>query len=139
MFIAAVLESLKDLHMRHPTEGEPIPSANGNCGESFEKEDGDASSTSESAGASNLEHASTLSGSSDHTTETETPSPGASSSSSAPSSGPLPPAPDAGAEEASDVHGGGAKATLTEEKDPASNVMEGLMRRWDFNFFKNGQ
>lgn len=30
------------------------------------------------------------------------------------------------------------KATVTVVKNPASNVMDGLMRRWDFNFFRNG-
>ncbi|XP_015888233.3 uncharacterized protein LOC107423223 [Ziziphus jujuba] len=29
------------------------------------------------------------------------------------------------------------KATLTVERNPTSHVMEGLMRRWDFNFFRN--
>lgn len=31
------------------------------------------------------------------------------------------------------------KATLTVEKSPGTNVMDGLMRRWDFNFFRNNQ
>ncbi|KAF3457228.1 hypothetical protein FNV43_RR01885 [Rhamnella rubrinervis] len=29
------------------------------------------------------------------------------------------------------------KATLTVERNPTSHVMDGLMRRWDFNFFRN--
>ncbi|KAK4283616.1 hypothetical protein QN277_000549 [Acacia crassicarpa] len=29
------------------------------------------------------------------------------------------------------------KATVTVVKNPASHVMDGLMRRWDFNFFRN--
>lgn len=29
------------------------------------------------------------------------------------------------------------KATVTVVRNPAGNVMDGLMRRWDFNFFKN--
>ena len=31
------------------------------------------------------------------------------------------------------------KATLTVERNPASNVMDGLIRRWDFSFFRNNQ
>ncbi|KAL5065313.1 hypothetical protein RYX36_027050 [Vicia faba] len=30
------------------------------------------------------------------------------------------------------------KATVTVVRNPAGHVMDGLMRRWDFNFFKNG-
>jgi hypothetical protein len=29
------------------------------------------------------------------------------------------------------------KATVTVVRNPAGHVMDGLMRRWDFNFFKN--
>ena len=29
------------------------------------------------------------------------------------------------------------KATLTVERNPASHLMDGLMRRWDLNFFRN--
>ncbi|GKE06616.1 hypothetical protein Tco_1398634, partial [Tanacetum coccineum] len=29
------------------------------------------------------------------------------------------------------------KATVTVEKTPSSNIMDGLLRRWDLNFFKN--
>lgn len=117
--------------MRHPTEG---AEANGNCGESFRKEDGDACSTSEPGGASNPQSASTSTGSSNDTTETQTPLTGASSLSSGATPGL--PAHDARTGEASDVPED-TKASLMEEKDPAANVMEGLMRRWDFNFFKN--
>lgn len=31
------------------------------------------------------------------------------------------------------------KATLTVERNPASNVMDGLIRRWDFGFFRSNQ
>ncbi|PON80200.1 Alpha/beta hydrolase fold [Parasponia andersonii] len=31
------------------------------------------------------------------------------------------------------------KAILTVERGPASNVMDGLIRRWDFSFFRNNQ
>lgn len=31
------------------------------------------------------------------------------------------------------------KATLTVERNPASNIMDGLIRRWDFSFFRNNQ
>lgn len=31
------------------------------------------------------------------------------------------------------------KATLTVERNPSSNLMEGLIRRWDFNFFRNSR
>lgn len=31
----------------------------------------------------------------------------------------------------------GTKATVTVVKNPTSNVMDGLLRRWDLNFFKN--
>ncbi|KAI8561445.1 hypothetical protein RHMOL_Rhmol04G0340100 [Rhododendron molle] len=31
------------------------------------------------------------------------------------------------------------KATVTVERNPPSNMIEGLMRRWDFNFFRNNR
>ncbi|XP_071723371.1 uncharacterized protein [Rutidosis leptorrhynchoides] len=31
------------------------------------------------------------------------------------------------------------KATVTVERNPANNVMDGLIKRWDFNFFRNGR
>lgn len=31
----------------------------------------------------------------------------------------------------------GTKATVTVVKNPTSNIMDGLLRRWDLNFFKN--
>ncbi|XP_015573402.1 uncharacterized protein LOC8261489 isoform X1 [Ricinus communis] len=31
------------------------------------------------------------------------------------------------------------KATLTVERNPASHIMDGLMRRWDFNLFRNNR
>lgn len=31
------------------------------------------------------------------------------------------------------------KATLTVERNPTNNIMDGLMRRWDLNFFRNGR
>ncbi|KAK4771674.1 hypothetical protein SAY87_032206 [Trapa incisa] len=118
MFMAAILESLKDLNMRHPTEGELMA------------EDGDASSTSGPVGASNVNSASTSTESSNDAIEYEAPSPaGASSSSSAPASGPSPVL-----DAAED-----AEASSTEEKDPASNPMEGLMRHLDSRIFKNGR
>lgn len=34
---------------------------------------------------------------------------------------------------------GNTKATVTVVKNPASHIMDGLMRRWDFNFFRNNR
>lgn len=34
---------------------------------------------------------------------------------------------------------GNTKATVTVVKNPASHIMDGLMRRWDFNFFRNSR
>lgn len=31
------------------------------------------------------------------------------------------------------------KATLTVERSPSNHIMDGLMRRWDLNFFRNGR
>ncbi|OWM78516.1 hypothetical protein CDL15_Pgr016240 [Punica granatum] len=140
MIMAAVLESLKDMEMRHPSDNEPIPDTIGNCSESSQKEDIDTSSTSEHAEDSIVEPASTLIGTSHNlTTETNNPSPDTSSSSNGPSSGPPPPPVlEAGSKEASDVSGD-TKASSTEEKDPVGNGVDGLIRRWDFNLFKNSR
>ena len=34
---------------------------------------------------------------------------------------------------------GNTKATVTVVKNPANHIMDGLMRRWDFNFFRNNR
>jgi hypothetical protein len=34
---------------------------------------------------------------------------------------------------------GNTKATLTVERNPAGHIMDGLLRRWDFNLFRNGR
>ncbi|MCL7036217.1 hypothetical protein MKW94_026691 [Papaver nudicaule] len=44
--------------------------------------------------------------------------------------GPAPPIED-------DDMSGGTRATITVQKNPSSNIMDGLMHRWGLNFFKN--
>ncbi|KAK2979433.1 hypothetical protein RJ640_016394, partial [Escallonia rubra] len=140
MFMEAVIESLKDQETRHPhveemkstgDEGPPGPS---------QKDDPDDSFTRER----------TASAANSHDTASELTSPDTSLSSTE-----LPPnvAPSmkesgsTGASSCTDTSKGvqsasntdvvDTKATVTVVRNPTSNIMDGLLRRWDLNFFKN--
>ncbi|KAG7996245.1 hypothetical protein I3843_01G149200 [Carya illinoinensis] len=162
MLMEAVMESLKDLEMRHPREGE-LPIDSSSSIKPLYRDDQDASPTdrcgsSETQLNSNpVEHCELSKTESTSTSvfnaqklASEQPSPDTSvtaghaidASSSGMENG------STGTSARSDTSASiqssldadmsaNTKATLTVERSPAGNVMDGLMRRWDFNFFRN--
>lgn len=177
MFMEAVIESLKELEMRHPHAEDQPPNVGTALPESSKKDNQDASSTAEQNGPLRAApvpdsgtncHVDTCStteqcGSSksqptsattDHNLAVDQPSPDTSVSSvepafdtpksfigsestrttSAQSDGSM------SIQSSSDADvAGNTKATVTVVKNPASHIMDGLMRRWDFNFFRNSR
>lgn len=136
----AVLESLKDLNMKQTHLPEELPSTETDANESLRREKPDESTTTD-------HH---LSNGPNLASET---SPDTSESSTEPSSGTAPsivesvntgvsanidPSPDIKSSSNDDM-GDRTKATVTVERNPPNNVMEGFMRRWDFNFFRNNR
>ncbi|KAL6343667.1 hypothetical protein AAG906_025032 [Vitis piasezkii] len=180
MFMEAVIESLKELEMRHPHAEDQPPNV-GTAGtalpESSKKDNQDASSTAEQNGPlraapvpdsgtnCHVDACSTTeqcgssksqptSATTDHNLAVDQPSPDTSVSSvepafdtpksfigsestrttSAQSDGSM------SIQSSSDADvAGNTKATVTVVKNPASHIMDGLMRRWDFNFFRNSR
>ncbi|KAH7843153.1 hypothetical protein Vadar_013335 [Vaccinium darrowii] len=140
MLMEAVLESLKDLNMKQTHLPEELPSTETDANESLRREKPDESTTTD-------HH---LSNGPNLASET---SPDTSESSTEPSSGTAPsivesvntgvsanidPSPDIKSSSNDDM-GDRTKATVTVERNPPNNVMEGFMRRWDFNFFRNNR
>ncbi|OVA20086.1 hypothetical protein BVC80_1665g49 [Macleaya cordata] len=164
MFMEAVIESLKDLETRHPHEEEHSSNLDTNSPESSQKDDSKSSSiagncrSSEMDGTSTSETKNTTDLASEHPSSTmasavstppsltESGPPSVTESRSAAgnsvyidppasvpnSSGSNIPAPAQDADTA-----GGTRATITVQKNPASNIMDGLMHRWGLNFFRN--
>ena len=164
MFMEAVIESLRDLEMRNPQAGD-TPGVSSSSVKPVHKDDQEASpiehcrplkteststlvehcepskteSTDNSViNAQNLasEHPSAdirvpLGPAADATSSiTETASTGTSARSDTSGS--------ASIQSSSDADmSANTKATLTVERNPASHLMDGLMRRWDLNFFRN--
>ncbi|KAK9288758.1 hypothetical protein L1049_017222 [Liquidambar formosana] len=148
MFMEAVIESLKDLEMRHPHDVEKLPSDGTEIPESSQKDDPDASSTTEDR---KTEPTST-SVSNGHNLVPQDPSPDLSASYVEPAFD-TPTSTESGStgtsvrsdasvsiQSSSDADMvGSTKATLTVVKNPTGHIMDGLMRRWDFNFFRNSR
>lgn len=177
MFKEAVIESLKELEMRHPHAEDQPPNVGTALPESSKKDNQDASSTAEQNGPlraapvpdsgtnCHVDACSTTeqcgssksqptSATTDHNLAVDQPSPDTSVSSvepafdtpksfigsestrttSAQSDGSM------SIQSSSDADvAGNTKATVTVVKNPASHIMDGLMRRWDFNFFRNSR
>ncbi|XP_034686422.1 uncharacterized protein LOC117914992 isoform X1 [Vitis riparia] len=177
MFMEAVIESLKELEMRHPHAEDQPPNVGTALPESSKKDNQDASSTAEQNGPlraapvpdsgtnCHVDACSTTeqcgssksqptSATTDHNLAVDQPSPDTSVSSvepafdtpksfigsestrttSAQSDGSM------SIQSSSDADvAGNTKATVTVVKNPASHIMDGLMRRWDFNFFRNSR
>ncbi|XP_041000996.1 uncharacterized protein LOC121246781 isoform X2 [Juglans microcarpa x Juglans regia] len=162
MFMEAVIESLKDLEMRHPQAGES-PGVSSSSIMPSPKDDLEASpmdhcgplktqliSTSVKHCESSKTEPTSTSVINVQKLASERPSPDISVS-----VGPVFDAPSSGMEtgstgtsvrsdtsasiqSSSDADmSANTKATLTVERNPASHVMDGLMRRWDFNFFRS--
>ncbi|KAJ9538402.1 hypothetical protein OSB04_031135 [Centaurea solstitialis] len=123
MLMEAVLQSLKDLEAKQsPVEQQqqPQPSSDGKPNPT--KTDPTLTSTASSSGGSPSQFMSpsnSTSSSVDGSTRTSTSAtPAVVGSSNV------------------DL-GDRTKATVTVERSPSSNIMDGLLRRWDLNFFKN--
>ncbi|KAG6766484.1 hypothetical protein POTOM_030570 [Populus tomentosa] len=167
MFMEAVNESLKDLELRHPNAEEQLASVSLASVKSSQKDNPDAYSIGElgnplktlptptsvkhhvpvktesaSSFAVNHQNLATL----DPSPETSASSvvtpfdnpPSIMESESITTS--------SSSETAGSLHGstdtdlsGNTKATLTVERNPANHIMDGLLRRWDFNLFRNGR
>ncbi|KAI3979910.1 hypothetical protein MKX01_042564 [Papaver californicum] len=167
MLMEAVLESLKDLDTKHTNEAQSpnvdtkspeSSSSQKDNPKSFQEENSRSSgtdcttSTSENTNdltSSNTKILSATMEQKQHTvttapSSTESKSPAAlsklrnavksSTQSNAPNTSgnksPAPPTQD-------DDMAGGTRATITVQKNPSSNIMDGLMHRWGLNFFKN--
>lgn len=159
----AVLESLKDLEMRPPHAGEP-PGVSASSIKPSHKDDKDASPTER--GALPLETESTCTSLEDRgpskseSTDTSVlvnaqnlaspdtnaaagsafnaPSPGMETGTTTTGTSARSDDTSLSTQSSSDADmSANTKATLTVERNPASHIMDGLMRRWDLNFFRN--
>ncbi|CAK7332973.1 unnamed protein product [Dovyalis caffra] len=166
MFMEAVIESLKDLEVRHPNAEGQLASVSPASVKSSQKDKQDASSIVEHGNLLNTPTSSSVkqhdplktestssSAVNDQNLATEDPSPARSASSVGTAFDTPPPMLESESTTTSScsdtsgsIHGttdtdlsGNTKATLTVERNPASHVMDGLLRRWDFNLFRNGR
>ncbi|KAL5701655.1 hypothetical protein ACHQM5_026970 [Ranunculus cassubicifolius] len=147
MFMEAVIESLRDLEVRHPQEGEKlsdVPTAS--LLESAPNDDLRYFTITENHTPSKSDGSSTSGTSTTLDSVSEIPSPHVSVSSSEASLVAESRSKATNAKNASSSSGnksvqdsdtGGTRATLTVQKNAASNIMDGLRHRWGLNFFKN--
>lgn len=177
MFMEAVIESLKELEMRHPHAEDQPPNVGTALPESSKKDNQDASSTAEQNGPlraapvpdsgtnCHVDACSTTeqcgssksqptSATTDHNLAVDQPSPDTSVSSVEPAfdtpksfiGSESTRTTSAQSDDSTSIQSssdadvaGNTKATVTVVKNPASHIMDGLMRRWDFNFFRNSR
>ncbi|KAL7220566.1 hypothetical protein ACSBR2_013446 [Camellia fascicularis] len=140
MFMEAVIESLKDLEMRHPHVEEPPSKTDTDPHELSRKESPSKSSTIDHCASSRTESSTTSAATSGCNWASQLPSPNTSVSSMGPSPGTTPSFVDtdtstsmkssSGADEADCT-----KATVTVVRNPTNNIV----RRWDLNFFRNSR
>ncbi|KAL3507993.1 hypothetical protein ACH5RR_033375 [Cinchona calisaya] len=150
MFMVAVLESLKDLEVKHPGVEEPSSNfGNEPLPEPSQKDDQEDSSTTAKSVPVHEEPATTLAANGPDLAP-QIPLPDASKESNGtPITTLLCPqgAENNGPSTLSDTKVSNqsssncdvvdTKATVTVVKNPSSNIMDGLLRRWDLNFFRN--
>uniref|UniRef100_A0A5B7BHQ8 AB hydrolase-1 domain-containing protein n=1 Tax=Davidia involucrata TaxID=16924 RepID=A0A5B7BHQ8_DAVIN len=152
MFMEAVIESLKDLEMRHPHVEEQPSSVSADHSKPVQKDEPDDSSPAEHCMPLKIEATATPSEKGpDLASQLQSPDTSVSSMGPAPGTAPsLVESESTGTSARSDTSVGGqsstdadmadrTKATVTVVKNPANNIMDGLMRRWDFNFFRNSR
>lgn len=146
MFMKAIIESLKDLEMRQPQSEEQQSSVRNKPSVPSGRDDpSDASSmehrmypTAETPTVNTL--SSTVD---DMTSELQSPDSSSSSSYQTPVNHESVETGSTGVSThnnnlTSETHvADGTKATVTVVKNPANNIMDGLLRRWDLNFFKS--
>ncbi|EXC05734.1 hypothetical protein L484_011315 [Morus notabilis] len=169
MFMEAVLLSLKDLNTRHPQPlAEEQPASTGpDSSKSTQKDDNseaalstkplehlktEATSTSVHQSGLLKEESTSASVTKTHVSEHKHQTHDARDPSTEPaldvsmsakgsgSSGPSHNATSSSTQSTSEADlSANTKATLTVERNPTSNIMDGLIRRWDFSFFRNNQ
>ncbi|KAL7251925.1 hypothetical protein ACSBR1_013725 [Camellia fascicularis] len=139
IFMEAVIESLKDLEMRHPHVEEPPSKTDTDPHELSRKESPNKSSTIDHCASSRTESSTTSAATSGCNWASQLPSPNTSVSSMGPSPGTTPfvdtdtstsMKSSSGADEADCT-----KATVTVVRNPTNNIV----RRWDLNFFRNSR
>lgn len=137
MLMEAIIESLKAVEIRgENTTAEPTLDSKNNALESSSPlHDQEASSATETSAISKTDDSSA----SNSVVHLERPSSKASVVSSS-SSGQTDSAPNIAVppNEDADVSGK-TKATVTVVKNPSSHILDGLLRRWDFNCFRGGR
>lgn len=145
----AVIESLKDLEVRHPHSEEQKSSVGSKPPEPSRRDDPDNASTREQSVSSTADPATTISAlnGKDMASELQSHDTSISYIITTNTNGVSKESGSAGESTRSDSSAGfqssseanmadGTKATVTVVKNPASNIMDGLLRRWDLNFFK---
>ena len=154
MFMKAVIESLKDLDMRPPNLGEQTSSADtDHPNKASGDEKPDESSTTDHSVSSSTESNPKVAAN-EHHLASQLSSPDTSVSSVGPSPSTDTPLLELGttgnsghSDASTDIKTSSgaadmfdcAKATVTVVKNPSSNIIDGLMRRWDLNFFRNSR
>ncbi|KAF5950880.1 hypothetical protein HYC85_012873 [Camellia sinensis] len=140
MFMEAVIESLKDLEMRHPHVEEPPSKTDTDPHELSRKESPNKSSTIDHCASSRTESSTTSAATSGCNWASQLPSPNTSVSSMGPSLGTTPSFVDTDTSTSMKSSSGGdeadcMKATVTVVRNPTNNIV----RRWDLNFFRNSR
>ncbi|KAA8527540.1 hypothetical protein F0562_034745 [Nyssa sinensis] len=152
MFMEAIIESLKDLEMRHPNVEEHPSGVSTYHSKPVQKDEPDDSSPPEHCMSMKIETTHTPSEKgSDLGPQLQSPDTNVSSMGPVPVTTPsLVDSESTGTSDSSDTSMGAqcstdadladrTKATVTVVKNPTSNIMDGLMKRWDFNFFRNSR
>ncbi|XP_042475663.1 uncharacterized protein LOC122057581 isoform X2 [Macadamia integrifolia] len=144
MFMAAIMESLKDMEIRHPQEEEQSSNVGSGPPESSQKDNPETSSTKEpsrllttddsSISETNSQGLLSENGSLD-ASDPMAGSVGTSANSEMPLNDRKSCTGDSSAKDV-DVSGG-TRATLTVERNPTTNIIDGLTQRWGLNFFRN--
>ncbi|XP_043709197.1 uncharacterized protein LOC122658346 [Telopea speciosissima] len=146
MLMAAVFESLKDMEIRHPHEEQQVSNVSASSPESSEKENPVTSSVTEHNSRLSKMDDGSISPTATQDLVCQSPSQDASEptmgsmETSAKSGTSLsdPKSSTGGTSSAKDVDiSGETRATLTVERNPTNNIVDGLTQRWGFNFFRN--
>ena len=146
----AVLESLKDMEVKSSSVEEPSPNVDNGLPEPSQK-DGPEDSLTTTKPATPVMEPATILAANNHDSAPQDPLPIPSESSIETPSSTVSSDKGAGKDGASPLNDTSAsnqsstnndvvdqtKATVTVVKNPTSNIMDGLLRRWDLNFFRN--
>lgn len=137
MFREAVLQSLKDMDVKNPSAEEPSPSIDNGLPEPSQKdvqEDSLAATKPATTEAADHHNSAAPQDLPPRPSKSSAETPGSAVSSRKDSGK------DVSASNQSSTNSDAVdhtKATVTVEKGPTSTIMDGLLRRWDLNFFRN--